>query len=112
MLHGLYFFNFIKSLIVKVRLVIFNIFKIDIEGEYHDELKLSDRAFKCSCGFCEDRDIHAAKNTVWMFNHNVGVEHTKFTRMEMKALVDQIISNQTSQLLSEKYEAAGPLGPR
>lgn len=26
------------------------------------ELSLSDRTFKCECGYSEDRDIHAAKN--------------------------------------------------
>lgn len=75
-------------------------------GEYHDELKIYDRLFKCSCGVCEDRDVHAAKNMVWMFNHSVGVEHTKVTRIEMKALANRIY-NSVSQLLSTKYEAVG-----
>ena len=65
-------------------------------GEYHDELKIYDRTFKCNCGVCEDRDIHAAKNMVWMFNHKVGMERTNLKRMEMKALVDQIIFNQNN----------------
>ena len=51
-----------------------------------------------------DRDIHAAKNMVWFYENNVGVERTKFKRMEIEALVDQIISNQENQLLSVKYE--------
>jgi len=32
-------------------------------GKTHD-MKLSQRAFKCTCGVKEDRDIHAAKNMV------------------------------------------------
>ena len=51
-----------------------------------------------------DRDVHAAKNMVWFYENNVGVERTKVKRMEMKALVNQIISNQENQLLSAKYE--------
>ena len=51
-----------------------------------------------------DRDIHAAKNMVWFFENNVGVEHTKVKRMEMEALVESALSVQ-NQLLSMKYEA-------
>ena len=73
-------------------------------GVWHDELKVWDRTFKCDCGVEMDRDIHAAKNMVWFYENNVGVERTKFKRMEIEALVDQIISNQENQLLSVKYE--------
>jgi putative transposase len=71
-------------------------------GEYHDELKVWNRTFNCECGVSEDRDTHAAKNMVWMYENNVGVGRTKFKRVEMKALVDQIILE--NQLLSEKHE--------
>lgn len=72
-------------------------------GVWHDELKVWDRTFKCDCGVEMDRDIHAAKNMVWFYENNVGVERTKFKRMEMKALVDLAIAKE-SQLLSVKYE--------
>ena len=71
-------------------------------GEYHDELKVWNRTFNCACGVSEDRDTHAAKNMIWMYENNVGVGRTKFKRVEMKALVDQIILE--NQLLSEKHE--------
>ena len=35
-------------------------------GEVHREIKLWDRMFKCDCGVCMDRDIHAAQCMVWM----------------------------------------------
>ena len=60
-------------------------------GEFHDELKVWNRTFKCDCGIEMDRDIHAAKNMVWFYKNNVGVERTNFKRVEMKALVDSVL---------------------
>lgn len=48
-------------------------------GAWHDELRVWRRTFKCECGISMDRDIHAAKNMVWMYENNVGVERTKLT---------------------------------
>ena len=73
-------------------------------GQWHDELKVWNRIFKCDCGIEMDRDVHAAKNMVWFFENNVGVEHTKIKRMEMEALVESALSAQ-NQPLSMKYEA-------
>ena len=72
-------------------------------GVWHDEIKVWDRTFKCDCGVEMDRDIHAAKNMVWFYENNVGVERIKVKRLEMKALVDQAIAI-GSQLLSKKDE--------
>ena len=72
-------------------------------GVWHDELKVWDRTFKCDCGVEMDRDIHAAKNMVWFYENNVGVERTKLKRLEMKALVDLAIAKE-NQLLSKKDE--------
>ena len=72
-------------------------------GQWHDEIKVWNRTFKCDCGVEMDRDVHAAKNMVWFYENNVGVERTKFKRMEMKALVDQALAME-NQLLSAKYE--------
>lgn len=73
-------------------------------GVWHDELKVWNRTFKCDCGVEMDRDVHAAQNMVWFYENNVGVERTKVKRLEMKALVDQIIFDQENQLLSVKDE--------
>lgn len=72
-------------------------------GQWHDELKVWDRTFKCDCGVSMDRDIHAAQNMVWFYENKVGVERTKIKRVEMEALVDAALSSE-SQLLSEKHE--------
>ena len=72
-------------------------------GQWHDEIKVWNRTFKCDCGIEIDRDVHAAKNMVWFYENNVGVERTKIKRMEMKALVDRAIAME-NQLLSAKYE--------
>ena len=74
-------------------------------GIWHDELKLSDRVFRCSCGVNEDRDIHAAKNMLWFYKNGVGVGRTKFKRVEMESLVSSIIGR-GSQVLSGKHEAS------
>lgn len=65
-------------------------------GAYHDELKESDRTFKCSCGVVEDRDIHAACNMIWLFKNiakcKVGQELARYSRVEMESCVrDSIV---------------------
>jgi putative transposase len=72
-------------------------------GIYHDELRVWDRTFKCGCGVSEDRDVHAAKNMVWMYENNLGLGQPKVTRMEMEALVKDALGIQ-DQLLSTKCE--------
>ena len=72
-------------------------------GQWHDEIKVWNRTFKCDCGVEMDRDIHAAQNMVWFYENNVGVERTKVKRLEMKALVDQALAME-NQLLSAKDE--------
>jgi len=60
-------------------------------GEFHDELKVWDRTFKCECGIEMDRDVHAAKNMIWFYENKIGVERTEYKRVEMKALVDSAL---------------------
>lgn len=74
-------------------------------GVWHDELKVWNRMFKCDCGVEMDRDIHAAKNMIWMYEHNVGVERTKIKRVEMEALVNAVFDCK-DQLLSKKHEVS------
>src|SRR5574344_925830 len=74
-------------------------------GAYHDELKVYDRTFKCECGVNEDRDVHAAQNMVWFYENNVGVGHNNFKRVEMKALINNILTNTVNQLSSMNHEA-------
>lgn len=75
-------------------------------GVWHDEIKVWNRIFKCDCGVEMDRDIHAAKNMVWFYENNVGVERTKVKRVEMEALVKEVLTS-SNQLLSKKHEAMG-----
>lgn len=56
-------------------------------GCYHDDLKVWNRVFKCDCGVEMERDLHAAKNMLWFYENNIGVERTKFKRVEIEALV-------------------------
>jgi putative transposase len=73
-------------------------------GTIHNELKLSDRIFTCSCEYSEDRDIHAAKNILWFALNNVGVGRTEFKRVEMMENIIDKISCQNVNLLSRKHE--------
>ena len=56
---------------------------------------LDKRVYRCSCGYCEDRDVHSAKNMLvfGMDKHNVikspGVEHTS-TPVERKATAAEL----------------------
>ena len=73
-------------------------------GTYNDNLKLSDRKFVCpECGITDGRDIHAAKNMIWIYdNIVVGLGRTDLKRVEMEPLVRQICLS--SQVLSAKPE--------
>lgn len=73
-------------------------------GQYHDEIKLWDRVFKCDCGVCMDRDVHAARNMVWFYENNVGAGRTDVKRVEMRAMIDDAI-RRCSQPESVKREA-------
>lgn len=74
-------------------------------GQWHNEIKVWNRIFKCDCGIEMDRDTHAAKNMVWFYENNVGVEHTNIKRVEMEALISNAICSNRGQLLSMKHEA-------
>ena len=55
-------------------------------GEVHNEIKVWDRVFRCDCGVCMDRDIHAAQCMVWMFENNfqIPTEHRNTMQVENK----------------------------
>ena len=74
-------------------------------GVWHDELKVWDRQFICDCGVNMDRDIHAAQNMIWFYENKVGLERSKFKRVEIKALCDEAISL-ARQPQSMKHEGA------
>ena len=68
-------------------------------GHIHSELKLQDRQFVCpNCCTSEDRDIHAAKNMVWIYNHiNIGVDGSEYTREEFLALLAELFPQATNK---------------
>ena len=55
-------------------------------GELHNEINVWDRVFKCDCGVCMDRDIHAAQCMVWMYlnNFQIPTEHRNTMQVENK----------------------------
>lgn len=72
-------------------------------GKYHDEMTLNDRVFRCECGVEEDRDIHASKNMIFFYKNNIGVERTKFKRVEIEKQILKVISKSAQ---SEKHETS------
>ena len=66
-------------------------------------MTLADRVYECSCGYQEDRDIHAARNMIEIAkscfeNHLVPMGHREVTLMEFKAAVaDEILSSKPGQ---------------
>ena len=66
-------------------------------------LTLADRTYICSCGYREDRDVHAAKNMVEIAkscfkDRFVPTEHREITLMEFKtSIADEILSNKPGQ---------------
>lgn len=77
-------------------------------GQWHDELKVWDRQFICDCGVNMDRDVHAAQNMIWFYENKVGLERSKFKRVEIKALCDEALSL-ARQPQSMKHEDARSL---
>ena len=78
-------------------------------GKIHDEMTLKDRTFNCECGIIEDRDIHAAKNMIWLYEHKIGMERTELTRVEMQERIQEEIQKSS---LSKKHEAVESLAQR
>ena len=64
-------------------------------GSIKQDLKLSDRVYKCdSCGNIIDRDINASINLEKFANKSVGLVQSEFTPMDLTALLDDLNSNQ------------------
>ena len=71
-------------------------------GTVNQHVTLADRTIVCGCGYVEDRDVHSAKNMIFIAkscfaNHLVPTEHREITLMEFSA----------SALGSNAYEKAG-----
>ena len=65
-------------------------------------MTLADRTIVCGCGYVEDRDVHSAKNMIFIAkscfeDHLVPTEHREITLTEFRA----------SALSSNAYEKAG-----
>lgn len=69
-------------------------------GSLNDGIRLSDRVFKCSCGYQFDRDVHAAKN-VKLFGS------TKRAECLEQASVDSLINTvlEFSNIANQEVEA-------
>jgi len=67
-------------------------------GKKHDEMKLSDRTFRCECGIEMDRDVHAAQNMLNIFhltnkyfseNHLLPMDCRKVKLAEFKTAIEE-----------------------
>lgn len=75
-------------------------------GEVHKEIKLWNRVFRCACGVCMDRDVHAAQCMVWMYlnNFQIPTEHRNTMQTEKKPSGKYSIKKKTKSC-SLKFEA-------
>ena len=83
-------------------------------GTKHDEIKLRDRVFRCACGVCMDRDIHAAQCMVWMFLNNYQIPMERRNPMQVENKTSGKYSKSKKSLKktksrSLKLEAHSPL---
>ena len=76
-------------------------------GELHSEIKLWDRVFRCDCGVCMDRDIHAAQCMVWMYlnDFQIPTEHRNAMRTENKTSGKYSVVKKKTKSCSLKFEA-------
>ena len=76
-------------------------------GELHSEIKLWDRVFRCDCGVCMDRDIHAAQCMVWMYlnDFQIPTEHRNTMRTENKSSGKYSVVKKKTKSCSLKFEA-------
>lgn len=75
-------------------------------GEVYNEIKVWDRVFKCNCGVCMDRDIHAAQCMVWMYlnDFQIPTEHRNPMQVEDKTSSEYSIKKKAKSC-SMKLEA-------
>ena len=76
-------------------------------GEVHSEIKLWDRVFRCDCGVCMDRDIHAAQCMVWMYlnDFQIPTEHRNTMQVENKSSGKYSVVKKKTKSCSLKFEA-------
>lgn len=75
-------------------------------GEIHKDIMLWDRVFRCDCGVCCDRDIHAAQCMVWMYlnDFQIPMERRNTMRTEKKSS-GKYSSKKKAKSYSLKFEA-------
>ena len=76
-------------------------------GEVHNEIKVWDRVFRCDCGVCMDRDVHAAQCMVWMFlnNYQIPMERRNTMQAENKTSGKYSVVKKKTKSCSLKFEA-------
>ena len=71
-------------------------------GNLKKDIKLSDRVFECSCGYSEDRDVHAARNMILLSTKNTcgtqeinafGENVRRFVSSDSKCCLDELGSS-------------------
>ncbi|HDZ5081489.1 TPA: transposase, partial [Campylobacter jejuni] len=106
------FYEFNRQLEYKAKYQEKEIYRVDkfypssktccICGSIKQDLKLSDRVYKCdSCKNIIDRDINASINLEKFANKSVGLVQSEFTPMDLTAMQDDLAIN---QIVTSKVE--------
>ncbi len=70
-------------------------------GKLKKDIKLSDRIYKCECGYQEDRDIHAARNMILLSKNTCGTQ-------EINAFGENIRQHKSQDLCCNLDELGSP----
>lgn len=66
-------------------------------GEIYKEITIKDRVFKCNCGVCLDRDIHAAQCMVWMYQNNFMIKEKEETNSNKSTNKKRSVSSKNKE---------------
>ena len=70
--------------------------------------------FKCGCGVCMDRDVHAAQCMVWMYENNFQIPTERRNTMQVENKTSGKYSSRSDEKKTKprslKLEAHTPLG--
>ena len=77
-----------------------------------NKISLTQRVYKCDCGYSCDRDIHSANNMIWFYKnrYSVPTEHRDIKPVEMESICATDNDINSTQVLSMEAGNYTPLG--
>ena len=77
-------------------------------GKLKKDIKLSDRVYECSCGYREDRDIHAARNMILLSKRSTcGTQGSNAFGEDVRRLQPTRVERSLDELGSSRFYKRG-----